>query len=130
MGVSAMATMPTGMLMKKIHSQLSVSVKMPPSRTPAAAPKPPTAPQTPSAMLRSRPSEKVVIRIESAAGAMIAAPRPWKARAPISDASLQARPATSEATVKTASPATKRRRRPSRSAARPPRSRKPPKTSA
>ena len=56
------------MLMKKIHSQLSRSVKMPPSRTPAAAPKPPTAPQTPSAMFRSRPSRKVVIRIESAAG--------------------------------------------------------------
>ena len=71
-------------------------MKMPPSRTPAAAPKPPTAPQTPSAMLRSRPSRKVVIRIESAAGEMIAAPRPCIARAPISEASLQARPASSE----------------------------------
>ena len=82
--------------MKKIHSQLSRSVKIPPRRTPAAAPNMPTAPQTPSAMLRSRPSRKVVIRIERAAGEMTAAPRPCSDRAPISDASLHASPATSE----------------------------------
>ena len=75
-GASASAVIPTGRLMKKIHSQLRRSVKTPPSSTPAAAPKPPTAPQTPSAMLRSLPSAKVVMRIDSAAGAMIAAPRP------------------------------------------------------
>ena len=38
-------------------------------------------------MLRSRPSANVVDRIDSAAGVMIAAPSPWKARAPISDGS-------------------------------------------
>ena len=105
-------------------------MKTPPISTPAAAPNPPTAPQTPSAMLRSLPSEKVVIRIDRAAGAMIAAPRPWSARAPISDGSFHASAATSEAAVNTMSPAKNMRRRPRRSAARPPRSRKPPKTSA
>ena len=129
-GASAIAATPTGRLRKKIHSQLSASVKMPPSSTPAAAPKPPTAPQTPSAMLRSLPSEKVVMRIERAAGAMIAAPRPWSARAPINEASLHASAARSDATVKTARPPMNRRRRPARSAARPPRRRNPPKTSA
>ena len=103
-GASAIAASPTGMLRKKIHSQLSASVKTPPSSTPAAAPNPPTAPQTPSAMLRSLPSVKVVIRIESAAGAMIAAPRPWSARAPISDGSFHAKAARSEAAVNTTRP--------------------------
>ena len=58
---------------------------MPPARTPAAAPKPPTAPHAPSAMLRSRPSVKVVVRIESADGVIVAAPSPWRARAAMSD---------------------------------------------
>src|SRR6266508_2408580 len=129
-GASTKADTPTGTLTKKIHSQLSASVRTPPSRTPAAAPKPPTAPHTPSAMLRSRPSTKVVDRIESAAGVMIAAPSPWTPRAPISDASDHARPAKSEASVNTTIPTRKIRRRPIRSAARPPRSRKPPKKSA
>ena len=129
-GVTASAPSAIGMLMKKIHSQLSRSVKMPPSRTPAAAPKPPTAPQTPSAMFRSRPSRNVVIRIERAAGEITAAPRPCTARAPMSEASLQASPATSEPAAKRTRPAMNTRLRPSRSAARPPSSRKPPKTSA
>ena len=103
-GAAIAAPTATGRLMKKIHSQLRTSVKTPPRSTPAAAPKPPTAPQTPSAMFRSRPSENVVIRIESAAGEMIAAPRPWIERAPISDASLHARPASSEPIAKTARP--------------------------
>ena len=103
-GASASAVIPTGMLRKKIHSQLRRSVKTPPSSTPAAAPNPPTAPQTPSAMLRSLPSEKVVIRIDRAAGAMIAAPRPWMARAPISDGSFHASAARSDAPVNTTRP--------------------------
>ena len=122
--------MPTGMLTKKIHSHERASVSTPPSSTPAAAPKPPTAPQTPSAMFRSRPSAKVVIRIASAAGEIVAAPRPWIARAPISDASDQARPQRSDPIVNRTRPTMKMRLRPSRSAVRPPSSRKPPKTSA
>src|SRR5207247_4360660 len=72
-GARKKAATPTGTLTKKIHDQLSVSVSTPPSRTPAAAPKPPTAPQTPSAMLRSRPSVNVVEKIEDAAGEITAA---------------------------------------------------------
>ena len=124
------AVTPTGTLTKKIHDQLRADVRMPPMSTPAAAPKPPTAPQTPKAMLRSLPSVKVVERIDSAAGVITAAPRPWNARAAISEASDQARPARSDEIVKTTMPIRKMRRRPSRSAARPPRSRNPPNTSA
>src|SRR5436190_23811671 len=76
-GVRINAVTPIGMLTKKIHDQLSVEVRTPPISTPAAAPKPPTAPQTPSAMLRSRPSVNVVDTIDSAAGVITAAPRPW-----------------------------------------------------
>ena len=46
----------------------------------------------PSAVLRSLPSVKVVVRIESAAGAMIAAPTPWAMRAPIDSPWLCASP--------------------------------------
>ena len=118
------------MLTKKIHSQLSQSVRTPPSSTPATAPNAPTAPHAPSAAFRSLPSAKVVLRIESAAGVIIAAPSPCSARAPISAASLQASPDRSEAPVKTMSPAMNTRRRPTMSATRPPSRRKPPKKSA
>ena len=80
----------------------------------------------PSALLRSAPSSNVVVMIESAAGEMIAAPKPCTARAPIRTPSDHARPQKNEATVKITTPVRKTRRRPSRSAARPPRSRKPP----
>ena len=46
-----------------------------------APPAPPIAPQIPTARLRAVPSLKVVVRIESEAGATIAPPRPWTARA-------------------------------------------------
>ena len=65
--------------------------------------------------------------IESAAGEAIAAPRPWTARAMISQVSLAASPPASEATEKSAIPIMKTRRRPKKSASRPPSSRKPPK---
>ena len=68
--------MPTGTLTKKIHSQPRYLVRTPPASTPTAAPEPPIAPQIPSALFRSAPSSKVVVMIESAAGVMIAAPRP------------------------------------------------------
>ena len=62
------------------------------------------APQMPSALLRSAPSSKLVVMIESAAGVMIAAPRPWTARAAISTPSDQASPHRNDAIVKTATP--------------------------
>ena len=50
--------------------------------------------------------------IASVVGVTSAAPRPWTARAAISTSALPARPATSEAAVKIASPIRNSRRRP------------------
>ena len=75
-GASRIAARPIGAFTKKTHSQPTYSVSTPPMRTPTAPPAPETAPQTASALLRSSPSANVVERIESAAGAIIAAPRP------------------------------------------------------
>ncbi len=118
--MTASTAAPTGTLMKKIHSQPNALVNAPPSSTPAAAPLPETAPQMPSARFRSFPSSNVVVRIDSAAGETSAAPRPCSERNAISDPSDHASPSSSELTVKSASPAMNSRRRPSRSAIRPP----------
>lgn len=58
--------------------------------------------------------------IDSPAGATIAAPKPCAARAASSTPPDHANPPTSETSVKRASPAPNTRRRPKRSAARPP----------
>src|SRR5213593_4482908 len=99
-GVSAKTSTPTGTLTQKIHSQPRYLVRIPPKRTPAAAPEPPSAPQIPSALFRSAPSVKVVVTIERAAGEMIAAPSPWTARALIRTPELVASPHVSDASVK------------------------------
>jgi len=88
-------------------------------------PTPPIAPQMPTARLRAGPSSNVVVRIESEAGAMIAPPRPCAARAAISSVCVSANPPASEASANSTRPEMNTRRRPSRSAARPPSSRKP-----
>ncbi len=124
--ITASTAIPTGTLTKKIHSHPRYSVSRPPASTPTAAPEPPTAPQMPSALLRSAPSVKVVDTIDRPAGVTSAAPRPCTARAAISAVSLLARPQANDAIVKRITPATNILRRPSRSAARPPSSRKPP----
>jgi hypothetical protein len=82
------------------------------------------------AFARSAPSANVVVMIESAAGATSAAPRPWSPRQTISISELTESPFSSEAIVKMTRPTRKMRLRPTRSPARPPRSRNPPKTSA
>jgi hypothetical protein len=117
---------PTGTLMKKIHSHPTVSVITPLSSTPTAAPEAPTPPHIPRARLRSSPSGKIVVRIESAAGAIIAAPKPWTPRAITSTEKLGASPAVSDASAKIVSPASSTGLRPRRSARRPPSMRKPP----
>ena len=76
--------MPTGTLTMKFHCQLSVWVSTPPSSRPNAAPPAAMPPHTESAFVRSGPSLKVVVMIDSAAGETSAPPRPWKARATIS----------------------------------------------
>src|SRR4029077_13147296 len=111
---STNATAPIGTLMKKIHGHENACVSAPPSTRPTAPPPAAIADQTPSALPRSLPSENVVLMIASAAGEMNAAPRPWSARVLISHVELVARPLSSDAAVKTTTPARKSRLRPSR----------------
>ena len=111
--------------MNRIQRQLIADVRIPPSSTPAAPPAPPIAPQMPTARLRAAPSVKVVVRIDSDAGAITAPPRPWTARATMSTVRLSANPPARLESANSTRPATNTRRRPRRSAARPPSSRKP-----
>ena len=120
---------PIGTLTNSTQRQLRPLVRIPPRSTPAAPPAPATAPQIPSARLRSAPSAKVVVMIERAAGETIAAPSPWTARAAISHPSDCAIPPANDATENRTRPSMNMRRRPSRSAIRPPSRRKPPKVS-
>ena len=129
-GARIATTMPIGTLTQRTHSQPAYSVSMPPSSTPAAPPEPDTAPQTPSALLRSAPSANMFVTIDSAAGAISAAPRPCSARAAMSCVSVAERPPSSDAIENRTRPYMNSRRRPSRSAIRPPSSRKPPNVSA
>ena len=125
-----MIVIPTGTLTKKIHCQPKYSVSTPPRSTPTAAPLPATAPQMPNALFRSAPPcRKAALMIESVAGETIAPPSPCSARNAISHAPLCAKPHISEPNVNSAIPAMKTFRRPSTSAARPPRRRKPPNAS-
>src|SRR6185437_12643175 len=104
-----MTAAPTGTLTKKIHGQLNALVRTPPSSTPTAPPLPATAPQIPSARFLSRPSANVVVRIDSAAGDRIAAPRHGNTRDATSEPSAQAGPSGSELTVTGEGPAMERR---------------------
>ena len=101
----------------------------PPTSHAAVPPMAPVEPQIPSALLRSAPSGKVVITIDSAVGVMIAAATPCTARAVSSAPLVPASPAPSEASANRPVPTMNIRRRPSRSAARPPSSSRPPKLS-
>jgi len=126
---SSAVAMPIGTLTKKIHSQLSRSVRMPPSSRPKAPPPAAIALHTPSAFVRSAPSANVVVMIESAAGETSAPPSPCSARAATSCPDVVASPLSSEATEKMVTPHRNSLRRPIRSPALPPSSRKPPNTS-
>ena len=77
-----------------------------------------TAPQTPKAVPRSLPW-KVCARSASEVAKMVAPPTPCRARKAISIPADWAAPQSSEARVKTASPAAKTRRRPKMSATEP-----------
>ena len=128
-GVNAATAAATGTLRKKIHSQPRPSVIGPPISHAAVPPTAPVEPQIPSALLRSAPSGNVVITIDSAVGVITAAATPWITRAASSAVLVLASPAPSEASANRTVPAMNIRRRPSRSAARPPNSNKPPKLS-
>ena len=116
----------TGTLTNSTQRQFRPLVSTPPSSTPAAAPEPATAPQIPSALLRSAPSLKIAVTSASAAGASIAAPTPWSAREAISCPWLCESPPASDAPPNTSSPIMNMCRRPRRSAIRPPSSSSPP----
>ena len=118
---------PTGTLTKKIHGQESRSTRIPPSSRPTAPPPVAMPLHTPSAFVRSAPSAKVVVTIESAAGAIERGAEALQAAREDQERRRGASPFSSDATVKMTTPARKTRLRPIRSPARPPRSRKPPK---
>ena len=128
-GLRAATATATGTLMKKIHCQPRPSVTGPPTSHAAVPPMAPVEPQIPSALLRSAPSGNVVITIDSAVGVMTAAATPCTARAVSSAALVPASPAPSDASANRPTPTMNTRRRPKRSAARPPSSSRPPKLS-
>ena len=80
---------------------------------------PNTAPHTPTACARSRGSVNVLVTIDIATGLSIEPPTACTTRNAISSPMLGARLHSSEASENTASPATKTRRRPNRSAVEP-----------
>ena len=126
----ATTPIPTGTLTKNTHGHEKAVVRIPPSNRPLEPPAALTRPQAASAWVRSAPSGNVVVRIESEAGVISAAPNPCTARKVSSIPRLPDRPHSSDASVNSATPVTNSRRRPNRSLARPPRSRKPPNISA
>ena len=96
-------TMPTGMLMKKIHSQPSASTSTPPRIGPTSVATPAVAPHSAIAWPR-RSDGKIRVITAIVCGVIIAAPRPWTTRARISASTVSVRPHHSEASVKTVSP--------------------------
>ena len=76
-----------------------------------------SAAKIPSAFVRAAPSANVPTRIDSAAVPASAAPRPWMRPRRHELGERSARPAASDATENSASPPSRIRRRPSRSAA-------------
>ena len=69
-------TMPTGMLMKKIHSQPSASTSTPPRIGPTSVATPAVAPHSAIAWPR-RSAGKIRVMIAIVCGVIIEAPRPW-----------------------------------------------------
>src|SRR5438477_10790994 len=66
-----------GGLMYSTHRQPGPAEMTPPRTTPRTPEKPPIAPHAPSALTRSVPTLKLVVRMDSAAGVIrAAAPRP------------------------------------------------------
>ena len=117
--LAAIATTPTGTLMKKIQCQLRCSVSRPPTSGPIASASAETPAQIPIAAPRCL-GGKVAEMIDSVAGFISAAPAPWTTRATISISPVSARPHQSDAAVKMTIPMTKMRRRPYASASLPP----------
>ena len=101
-----------GTFTKKIQRHDTHSVRIPPSSNPTAPPPPDMAAYTPRARLRAWPSGKLVAISDSAVGAAMAAPTPWRPRVTMSHASPVANPPSSDAVAKTATPIMNIRRLP------------------
>ena len=95
--------MPTGTLMKKIHSQPRPSTRTPPRIGPTSVAMPAVAPQMPIAAPR-RSGGKIRVMTAMVWGVIIAAPKPWNTRATISISTSPESPHHREARVKTTSP--------------------------
>ena len=95
--------MPTGTLMKKIHSQPSASTSTPPRIGPTSVATPAVAPHSAIALPR-RAAGKMRVMIAIVCGVIIEAPRPWTTRATISSSTVLVSPHHSDASVKTVSP--------------------------
>ena len=80
----------TGRLTNSTHRHAGPWDSAPPGNTPAAAARPEIVPQTPSARLRSSPELRLVVRIDSPAGAIIAAPPPEQVTGPAAEQQLPA----------------------------------------
>src|SRR5262249_50513532 len=124
-GANARIRSPSGTFIAKIAGQPNACVNTPPSSTPEEPPRAPIAPHMPTARLRSAPAAKELATSASDAGESTAPPTPCSVRAVSSRPRELASAHASEESVNSAVPARNTRRRPSRSAQRPPSIRKP-----
>jgi hypothetical protein len=99
-----------------MESQPKRASSKPPATGPIATPRPLTADQMPIAFARSAGLVNTLVRIDSVAGMMNAAPIPMTARAAMSPGAELASAAASEPAAKTARPAVSARCLPNRSA--------------
>ena len=81
---TAAAASAIGGLMSRIHRQLNASVRIPPSRTPAAPPTPFIAPHSAIALYRAGPAANDEVMIASEVAAISAPANPCAPRATIS----------------------------------------------
>jgi hypothetical protein len=129
-GAASAARTATGTLTSITQRQPAALVNSPPRIIPATNPPDNTAPYTPSARVRSGPSRNIVVSNDSAAGAIKAPATPCTARLTSNIAPDCAKPAVRQDAANNHSPAMNMRRRPYRSAARPPSISRPPNASA
>jgi hypothetical protein len=113
------------MLMYRHHLHDSHWVAAPPSNRPSTAPLAAIAEKMANALARPSGWVKVMLKVDGAAGARMAAKTPRAARAATRTAKLPAAPPTTDAAAKPTSPMIKVRRTPTRWDNRPPSSRLP-----
>src|SRR5262245_5911335 len=109
------ATITTGTFTRKIAPHQKCSSRKPPATGPAATATPAMPAHMPIASARSRASVKVLVRIDSVAGMISAAPMPITARAPMSASTLPANAAAADAVPNTTRPTASAPFRPYRS---------------